>query len=70
MDLDFSNVLRFPPEQTAGIAVLKPSREMSLSALHALAKQLVALVARQSIDGKLWIVESGRIRVHEAENDG
>ncbi|MCL4545806.1 MAG: DUF5615 family PIN-like protein [Chloroflexi bacterium] len=33
LDLDFSNVLRFPPGPTAGIAVLRPSGEITLSLL-------------------------------------
>lgn len=65
MDLDFSNVLRFSPEPTAGVAVFKPGRETSLAVLNLLARQLVELVARQPIEGALWIVEPGRIRVHE-----
>jgi len=69
LDLDFSNVLRFPPEPTAGIAVLKPSRGISLSALVALARDLVLTVAHQPIDGQLWVVEPGRIRIHESRSE-
>jgi hypothetical protein len=59
LDLDFSNVLRFRPEPTAGIAGLKPSREVSLALLTLLAEELVALIAIRPIEGQVWIVEPG-----------
>ena len=66
LDMDFSNVLRFPPGPTAGIAVLKPRREISLTLLVSLAQRLVALLATRPITGQLWIIETDRIRVHQS----
>jgi len=65
LDLDFSNVLRFPPESTAGLAVLRPAGRATLAALNALARQIVQALSTESITGRLWIVEPGRIRIHE-----
>ena len=65
LDLDFSNVFRFPPEPTAGIAVFKPNRGFSLAILIVLATELIATIASQPIEGQLWIIEPGRIRVHQ-----
>ncbi|MCE5230373.1 DUF5615 family PIN-like protein [bacterium] len=61
LDLDFSNPLRFPPALTAGIVVLRPYRSILPLIQTSVASLLDALKAR-SIDGKLWIVEPGRIR--------
>jgi hypothetical protein len=66
LDLDFGNVLRFPPEQTAGLAVLRPAGKPTLAALKRLAEQLIEALSRESVSGCLWIVEPGRIRIHES----
>jgi NAD(P)-dependent dehydrogenase (short-subunit alcohol dehydrogenase family) len=66
LDLDFGNVLRFPPEQTAGLAVLRPAGKPTLAALGRLAGELVEALSRESIAGCLWIIEPGRIRIHES----
>jgi predicted nuclease of predicted toxin-antitoxin system len=70
LDLDFANPLRFKPSTYFGIAVLrlprKPSRQDLLSAIRTLAAGL----EREPLAGKLWIVETGRIRVfQEQESD-
>lgn len=69
LDLDFSNVLRFPPEPTAGIVVLRPSGRPTLAALNALAGQMVRALAMESVTGRLWVVEPGRVRVHQVPEE-
>ncbi len=64
LDLDFSNPFIFPPDQYAGIAVLRLPRRVSPNDLYATVTALVAALARDSILGKLWIVERHRIRVY------
>jgi len=68
-DLDFANPLRFRPSNYAGIAVLRlpsPSGyEHLLSAVTTLARALET----ESLEGKLWIVEIGRIRVYLPEKE-
>ncbi len=64
LDLDFSNPFIFPPEQYAGIAVLRLPRRVSPSDLYAAVSTLIVARARDSIVGKLWIVERHRIRVY------
>jgi predicted nuclease of predicted toxin-antitoxin system len=71
LDLDFANPLRFPPERYPGVAVLRPPSQVTSAALLALARTLTAAMATESLSGRLWIVEIGRIRVHEAsEREG
>jgi predicted nuclease of predicted toxin-antitoxin system len=66
LDLDFGNVLRFPPEPTAGIVVLRPPGKALVSTLSALARQLAAGLKQENVSGRLWIIEAGRIRIHQA----
>jgi predicted nuclease of predicted toxin-antitoxin system len=65
LDIDFADVLRFPPHKTAGIAVLRLPGNPSLHLIENLVRNLLGFLARESIDGRLWIVEPGRVRVHE-----
>jgi predicted nuclease of predicted toxin-antitoxin system len=69
LDLDFANPLRFRPSRYAGIAVLrlprKPSHEDLLNAIRTLAAGL----ARENLNGKLWVIEAGRIRVFQEETE-
>ena len=70
LDLDFADVLRFPPHQTAGIAVLRLPKNPSLTLLESLVTGLLRYLPVESIAGRLWIVEPGRIRVHEDTHPG
>jgi hypothetical protein len=63
-DVDFANVRSYPPAQYAGIIVLRP-RPQGRRALLALARELPPLLRSQSPAGKLWIVEPGRLRIHQ-----
>ncbi|SRR5260370_11356431 len=64
LDLDFSNPLVFRPEEYAGIAVLRLPRSTAPDVLHASLGSLILALAKESIVGKLWIVEPHRIRVY------
>ncbi len=66
LDLDFADVTRFNPAQAAGIAVLRPPHNRSLALLQHIIGQLLRQVERQTITGQLWILEVGRLRIHEA----
>ena len=65
LDLDFADVLRFPPHDTPGIAVLRLPRTASPSLLTYLVRSLLAALQTASIAGQLWVGEAGRIRVYE-----
>jgi predicted nuclease of predicted toxin-antitoxin system len=69
-DLDFAQLLDFPPENFSGIIVLRHPRP-TLAGMQALIEQVVLAVAKESLSGRLWIVEPGRIRIHlpAAENE-
>jgi predicted nuclease of predicted toxin-antitoxin system len=65
LDIDFANVLRFPPENSEGIVVFRLPRNPSLSVLELLARQFLHSLEQMSVGKNLWIVEVGHIRVHE-----
>ena len=67
LDLDFSDVTRFPPERGAGIAVIRVHHNPSLAMLEKLIDLLLHGLSRMSIKNKLWIVETTRIRIHQTD---
>lgn len=68
LDLDFADVMRFRAARTTGIVVIRAPRNPSLPLLESLVRQFLAALDRMPIDGDLWIVEIGRIRVHQADS--
>jgi predicted nuclease of predicted toxin-antitoxin system len=65
LDLDFADVLRFPPEQGGGIVVIRVPQNPSLVLLERLVRQFLQMLAQMSVAQRLWIVEVGRIRVYQ-----
>jgi predicted nuclease of predicted toxin-antitoxin system len=63
LDLDFADILHYPPEESAGIAVLRPPHAASLALLTSMVRNLLAALQKESISGRLWVVEAGRVRV-------
>lgn len=71
LDLDFADVIRFPPRDSGGIVVLRLPRNPTLSMLESLIRQLLYAVQQENPKGRLWIVEPQRIRIHQsAEEEG
>jgi hypothetical protein len=65
LDLDFANPLRFPPRDYTGIAVIRlPPRAAAGDLLQSM-QTLIAELQRTPVAGQLWIVQPGRIRVHQ-----
>ena len=64
LDVHFANVLRYVPEPTPGIVVLR-GRDDLLPTIQTLIETLVDGLRKEEPVGKLWIVEPGRIRIHE-----
>lgn len=69
LDLDFSDVLRFPPERTAGIVVVRLLRNPTTQLLESLIQHLLKQISINSIEGKLWILEPGRLRIHQSSQN-
>lgn len=69
LDFDFSQILRFPPDASAGIVVLSASGRMTSAMIQLLLAQMIQALNTHTPDGQLWIVEPGRIRIHGRSDD-
>jgi predicted nuclease of predicted toxin-antitoxin system len=68
LDLDFSDVIRFRPSASAGVAIFRMPKNPTIHLLERMIGRLLDALESGSIAGQLWIVEVTRIRVHsEAE---
>lgn len=68
LDLDFADVLSFPPHQYYGIIVLRHPKPTTKRLLDMI-RQLAEVLQAENPEKKLWIVEPGRLRVHEEEEE-
>lgn len=62
LDMGFANIQAYPPASAAGIIVLRLQRQ-SRPAVLAVIRPLIALLALERLEGKLWIVDEHRVRV-------
>lgn len=69
MDLDFADILLYPPKDTRGIAVLRPIGKVTKRLLQTMLEALISALERGEPRGRLLIVEPGRIREHQAGID-
>jgi len=67
LDLDFSDIRTYPPNNFSGIIVLR-TRDQSKPVLMELARQLIPVLASEPLKGQLWIVEPGRIRIRDGQD--
>lgn len=65
LDRDFCDITRFPPDGTAGIVVIRVPRNPSLRLLESLIEQLFRVLAESTVARQLWVVEPGRVRIHQ-----
>ena len=70
LDLDFADITRFPPAKASGLVVIRGHRSLSFTFLEQLVRQFLRALSQMPIEGRLWIVEPGRIRVHQSEANG
>lgn len=68
LDLDFADVVRFPPSRSSGIVVIRVPHNPSLALLEQMARQFLGAAEQFTIEKRLLIVEVGRIRIHESDN--
>ena len=67
LDLDFADVTCFPPTSACGIVIIRVPRNPSLTLLEQLIRQFLQAITQMPVEKKLWIVEIGRIRIHQTE---
>ena len=63
-DLDFSDILVYPPASHAGIWVLRPHTQ-SVENTLALLKSALVVPETEPTRGRLWIIEPERVRIRE-----
>jgi predicted nuclease of predicted toxin-antitoxin system len=63
LDLDFSNILTYPPARFAGVVVLRLANQAHVT-VEAAIQRMLELFSREPVTGTLWIVEERRIRIH------
>lgn len=69
LDLDFSDVIRFPPYKSSGIIILRSRKRVKLEDLVELVLQLLKYVKTESPKNQLWVVEQNKIRIHKSEKE-
>lgn len=66
LDLDFSDIRLYPPEQFAGIIVLRLASQSRSQVLRSVTR-LLPVVTASRVAGHLWIVDEYSIRVRGAD---
>lgn len=66
LDIDFSNISYYPPEEFKGIIILKLSNQ-SKNHIIQIFKHLLEHFNKQPLEQHLWIVEETRIRIRGKE---
>ena len=62
MDLDFSDVRSYPPQEYFGLVVLRLHRQDKPYVLDTI-RRIIQLFEQEQVERRLWIVEENRIRV-------
>ena len=62
LDSGFANIRAYQPDQYAGVIVLRLKQQDKLHVLKTVSR-LIAAFNREPLEGHLWIVEEGRIRI-------
>jgi len=68
LDLDFSDIRTYPPQNFPGFVVLRASHQ-DRDHLIQLLRQIVPLMGREPLERRLWIVEETRVRIRGAEQE-
>ena len=63
LDLDFSDVTRFPPGDANGVVVIRVPQNPRLELPEQLVRQCLEALSRGPLEERLWVVEVNRIRV-------
>jgi predicted nuclease of predicted toxin-antitoxin system len=64
LDLDFSNIRAYTPDEYAGIIVLRLKTQDKPTVLSYI-RRFAAAVEKRSPEGELWIVQNDRIRFRQ-----
>lgn len=62
LDLDFSDIRNYPPQDYSGIIVLRPHVQSRPAALRIL-RRVIPLLDTEPLSGHLWIVDEHQVRI-------
>lgn len=62
LDLDFSDIRSYPPEDYFGIVVLRPVLQ-TISSILRLTTRALSLLDTEPLAGRLWVVNEHRVRI-------
>ena len=68
LDLDFADTRRYPPNESAGIAVIR-TRLQEKDYLIAIVERMLPALANEELDKHLWIVDESTIRIRGEYSD-
>ena len=63
LDLDFSDITTYPPEEYPGFIVLRIHNH-SISQVSAIMGKVVALLKKERLAGAIWSVDERRVRIY------
>jgi predicted nuclease of predicted toxin-antitoxin system len=69
VDLDFTDIRVYPPQDYAGIVVLRLNDLSRPSSLRVVAR-VVTLIDTEPLLGRLWIVDESRLRIRSTNASG
>jgi predicted nuclease of predicted toxin-antitoxin system len=69
LDLEFGNPLLFKPSEYSGIVVLRLPTKPSPEDLLETVRTFIAALGQKEIDGKLWVVQRGKVREYQPEDE-
>ena len=67
LDHDFGNVLRFPPNKSSGLVILELPPHATPDSLLERLREFLTVLDSRPLQNELWIVEPGRVRIHEGD---
>lgn len=68
LDLDFGNPLLFNPADHKGLVVVRLRAQTEAADIDRALRVLIEALSSRSVAGKLWIVESDRLREYQPDN--
>jgi predicted nuclease of predicted toxin-antitoxin system len=69
LDHDFGHVIRFPPASGPGVVILEPGPRPTPAGLLDRIRDLVLVLESHDLTGSLWILEPGRVRIHQGREE-
>jgi len=62
LDLDFSDIRTYPPQNFPGIIILRPRYQSTLQ-IMALLETMLSFIDKEMVDRSLWVVEPHGLRI-------